>query len=44
MNSLWMWFLYRLNGWTLRQIREEVVRQKVRWFKRELNRQFGARN
>ena len=44
MHSLWMWFLYRLNSWTLRQIREEVVRQKVRWFKRELNRQFAHRN
>lgn len=44
MNSLWMWFLYRLNGWTLRQIREEVVRQKVRWFKREMRRQIGWRN
>ena len=44
MNSLWLWFLYRLNGWTLRQIRAEVVSQKVRWFKRELNRQFSHRN
>ena len=44
MHSLWMWLLYRLNGWTLRQIRAEVVRQKVRWFKRELDRQFSQRN
>ena len=44
MNSLWMWFLYRLNARTLRQIRKEVMRQKVRWFKRELTRHFGRRN
>ena len=26
MNSLWIWFLYRVNDWTVRQIREAILR------------------
>ena len=44
MNSLWMWFLHRLNGWTARRIRQALIEQKVRWFKRELERQIARRN
>ncbi len=44
MHSLWMWFLYRLNAWTVRRIRQALIEQKVRWFKRELRRQIGWRN
>ncbi len=33
MNSLWMWFLYRLDGWTVRRICQTLVDQKVRWFR-----------
>ncbi len=44
MNSLWMWFLYRLNAWTVRRIRQALIEQKVRWFKSELTRQFSRRN
>ena len=44
MNTLWIWILYRVNGWTVRQVREAHLRQKVRWFKRELRRQIAHRN
>jgi hypothetical protein len=44
MNTLWMWFLYRVNGWTVRQVRQAYVREKVRWFRRELRRQVARRN
>ena len=44
MNSIWLWFLYRLNGWTARRIRHELAERKVRWFKRELRRQIAHWN
>ena len=44
MNEVWIWFLHRVNAWTLRQMREAVRRQKVRWFREELARQIGWRN
>jgi len=44
MDALWLWFLYRLNFWTVEKIREAMVRRKVRWFRQELARQIGHRN
>lgn len=44
MEALWLWFLYRVNFWTVEQIREARIRRKVRWLQHELARQIGWRN
>lgn len=44
MNSLWIWFLFKLDEWTCRRLRAAYLRKKLRWFKRDLERQHVGRN
>jgi hypothetical protein len=44
MNWYWIWLLFKLDEWTCRRLRAAYVREKLRWFKRELERQHARRN
>lgn len=44
LNRLWLGLLHGLNGWSARRIRQALIREKLRWLRRELERQNTWRN
>jgi hypothetical protein len=44
MNMIWMRFLCRLNDWTVRQYQRAHLRERVRRYRRELERIYSRRS
>jgi hypothetical protein len=39
LGRLWLGLLHAVNGWSARRIRQALIREKLRWVRRELERE-----